>query len=291
MPIEAFLIYLEKERRYSVHTITAYRNDLSQLAIYLETNFELLDVQLADSQMLRSWLVSLMEDGLSTTSINRKISAVKSLYIFLLKKGSIKAVPTAKIISPKQKKSLPKFVNLKEMNSLLDDFSFDNDFSGQRDLIMLEILYGTGLRLSELIGLKESDFDQYKKTFKVLGKRNKERIVPLGDSISQQLETYLLLKQQSFSSPQILLTDKGKKLYPKFVYRRVNYYLSGITSSKHKSPYVLRHTFATHMLNNGADLNTIKEILGHSSLSATQVYTHNTIEKLKNVYKQAHPRA
>lgn len=291
MPVNNFLTYLQKEHRYSEHTITAYKNDLSQLSEYLSSHFELSDIKVAEPQMLRSWVVSMMEEGLNTRSINRKISTINSFYEFLLKKGMIKEVPTAKIIRPKQNKSLPKFVNQKEMNLLLDEFEFEDDYAGQRDRIIMEVLYSTGMRLSELIGLKESDFSFYEKTLKVLGKGNKERIIPLADNMSLKIEAYLKLKQKHFSSPYILLTDKGEKLYPKFVYRKVNYYLSSVTSSTHKSPHVLRHTFATHMLNNGADLNTIKEILGHANLSATEVYTHNSIEKLKTIYKQAHPRA
>ncbi len=290
MPIDQFLIHLERERRYSQHTITAYRNDLLQLQDFLNDEYEERVVS-ANSQMLRSWLVQMIENGITSKSVNRKISSAKSFYNYLLRQGEIKVSPTLKLISPKTQKPLPAFVKVSEMENLLDDFHFENDFFGKRDSIIIEILYSCGIRLSELIGIKDTDIDFFKETLKVLGKRNKERIVPLHKKVILQIREYQELKNKLFNEPVLLLTDKGKKLYPKFVYRKVNYYLSQVTTSKKKSPHVLRHTFATHMLNNGADLNTIKEILGHANLSATEVYTHNSIEKLKNVYNQAHPRA
>lgn len=291
MAVDQFLNYLEKERRYSAHTIVSYRNDLTQLSNFLLEDFDLNQVENATTQMLRSWIVALMELGLTAKSVNRKISAAKSYYNYLLRREQIEVSPTAKLVVPKMKRSLPKFIKSSEMDSLLDDMQFDDDFAGQRDRLIIEVLYACGLRLSELIGLREGDFSRYESTLKVLGKRNKERIIPLHTKVQQLLQAYLELKNKQHDSPYIFLTDKGEKLYPKFVYRKVNDYLGQVTSAKQKSPHVLRHTFATHMLNNGADLNTIKEILGHANLSATEVYTHNTIEKLKSIYKQAHPRA
>ncbi len=290
MSIPKFLNHLEKERRYSAHTLTAYQTDLDQLEQFLKTNYEE-KVELATSQMLRSWLVQLIEDGIGNKSINRKISSVKSLYNFLRREGKIQQSPASRLISPKMQKPLPVFVKTSEMENLLEMFQFEGDFSGQRDALIIEILYSCGIRLSELIGIKESDLNFYREELKVLGKRNKERIIPLHKKMLPLIKTYLELKKEQFNEPYLLLTNKGKKLYPKFVYRKVNYYLSQVTTAEKKSPHVLRHTFATHMLNNGADLNTIKEILGHANLSATEVYTHNSIEKLKNVYNQAHPRA
>lgn len=290
MSILQFLNYLQKERRYSAHTITAYKTDLEQAEFFLKNNYEE-DIDSATSQMLRSWLVQLMEEGIGSKSINRKISALKSLYNYLRKEGKIQTSPAVRLISPKMQKPLPVFVKNSEMENLLDLFQFEQSFSGQRDALIIEILYSCGLRLSELIGIKEIDLNFYRDELKVLGKRNKERIIPLHKNIVLQIKKYLELKKEQFDQPFLLLTDKGKKLYPKFVYRKVNYYLSQVTTAEKKSPHILRHTFATHMLNNGADLNTIKEILGHASLSATEVYTHNSIEKLKNVYNQAHPRA
>lgn len=291
MAVKQYLNYLEKERRYSKHTLVSYRNDLNQLSNFLQEDFELDQLEEASTQMLRSWVVALMELGLTAKSVNRKLSAVNSFYNYLLRNEKIVSSPTAKLVLPKIKKSLPKFIKSSEMNTLLEEMSFADDFSGNRDRLLIEVLYACGLRLSELIELKASNFNRYEGTLKVLGKRNKERIVPLHTKVIRLMEEYMQLKNEQFDSDYIFLTDKGDKLYPKFVYRKVNDYLSQVTSAKRKSPHVLRHTFATHMLNNGADLNTIKEILGHANLSATEVYTHNTIEKLKSIYKQAHPRA
>lgn len=291
MPIDAFLNYLEKERRYSAHTVTAYRNDLIQLTDFLAVEFEISNPKKANSQMLRSWMASLVENGLNNRSVNRKISTVKSYYNFLLRKSEIEKLPTHKLMTLKIKKSLPKFIKVTEMDNLLDGLEWGKDFSSLRDRLILSILYAGGLRLSEMIALQEKDFNLYEGSIKVLGKRNKERIVPLHDEVLELLKEYIECKKGQFTSPYIFLTDKGEKLYSKFVYRTVNYYLGQVTTAQHKSPHVLRHTFATQMLNNGADLNTIKEILGHANLSATEIYTHNTIEKLKTIYKQAHSRA
>ncbi len=286
-----FLKYLSAEKRYSHHTVTAYETDLRQLRNYLSEVFDVATSD-AESQMLRSWMVDLMEKGVSPKSINRKISAAKTYYTFLLKLNKIKDLPTSKLVSPKTKKGLPKFVKENEMENLFDLIKFESDYHGERDHLILEILYNCGLRLSELINIKKRDVDINQSTIKVLGKRNKERIVPLNKVLLSLIKRHLKShEEQSLKSEYLILTDKGQKLYPKFVYRKVNYYLGQVTSMQKKSPHVLRHTFATHMLNNGADLNTIKELLGHANLSATQIYTHNSIEKLKNIYKQAHPRA
>ncbi|MEQ8908453.1 MAG: tyrosine-type recombinase/integrase [Vicingaceae bacterium] len=291
MHISEFLIYLEKERRYSRHTLKAYQTDLEQLQGFLTEEFDEPSIEKCSPQMLRTWLVSLMEKELSSKTVNRKISSVKTFFNYLRRKKVIKLSPTSKVSSPKVEKSLPHYVKANEMDHLLDSIEFTNDFPGQRDRLILELLYATGIRLSELIKLKESNLDFGANTLKVLGKRNKERIVPLSQGLAAALRQYLVLKNGVQQTPYLFVTDKGKKLYSKFVYRKVNSYLGLVSTIKKKSPHVLRHTFATHMLNNGADLNTIKEILGHANLSATQVYTHNSIEKLKNIYKQAHPRA
>tara|TARA_B100001109_G_C18854691_1_gene471053 strand:- start:382 stop:1257 length:876 start_codon:yes stop_codon:yes gene_type:complete len=291
MPITEFLSYLERERRYSQHTLLAYRNDLNSLKEFLEDKYDEVEFKKVTSEMLRSWVIDLMEKQHSSRTVNRKISTLKSFYQYLKKKGQIKVLPTSKITSPKVEKPLPSFLKVKETDNLFEQIEFGNDFSGFRDKIMLEIFYATGIRLSELIQLKNESFDRGTNTLKVLGKRNKERIIPISNSLAKSLVEYLSEKQSLYSEPFIFLTDSGKKLYPKFVYRKVNSYLSMVSSLQKKSPHILRHTFATHMLNNGADLNTIKEFLGHANLSATEVYTHNSIEKLKNIYKQAHPRA
>jgi integrase/recombinase XerC len=290
MRISHFLDYLKKNKRYSVHTLTAYKTDLNQLQNYLVGQYEL-KIELANSEILRSWIVDLLENGTQSKSVNRKISSIKSFYKYMLREGVIDKNPTDKLISPKVSKPLPNFIREKEMDNLLDSFVFEDSFKGVRDRLILELLYSSGIRLSELIGVKLSDVNFVQQSMKVLGKRNKERIVPLHREVIATMNGYIEQRQQVKNDENLLLTDSGKKMYPKFVYRKVNYYLGQVTTASKKSPHVLRHTFATHMLNNGADLNTIKEILGHANLSATEIYTHNTIEKLKNIYKQAHPRA
>lgn len=290
MPIIQFLQHLQKNKRYSAHTIKAYESDLTQLDDYLKEQYDL-KLEDANSSSLRSWIVTMLESGMVSKTINRKISSVKSFYKYLLKEQLIAQDPTVKITSPKQGSVLPSFVRESEMTNLLDEFQFEESFKGIRDKLILELLYFSGMRLSELMELKLKDVDLSQSLMKVLGKRNKERIIPIHHSLLSSINTYLIEREKVSRVLFLLVTDKGKKMYPKFVYRKVNYYLGQVTTANKKSPHVLRHTFATHMLNNGAELNTIKEILGHANLSATQVYTHNTIKKLKNIYKQAHPRA
>lgn len=293
MSIPKFVQYLQTERRYSKNTVTAYETDLNQLASFSSSEYEVNDLKEVNGSILRSWMVSMLEEGKGAVSINRKISTCKSYYSFLLRGGEIKKLPTSKLISPKAKKVLPKFVKESEMENLFEQIKFPEDDLGIRDFLLVEILYSCGIRLSELIGIKENDVDLNNGSIKVLGKRNKERIIPVRDELLQKVKDWINIKKINgkFDRQYLLVTDKGEKLYPKFVYRKVNYYLRQVTSLQKKSPHVLRHTFATHMLNNGAELNTIKEILGHANLSATQIYTHNSIEKLKNIYNQAHPRA
>lgn len=293
MPINSFLQYLSSEKRYSVHTISAYEIDLNQLKEFATEHFDEEDLLQLTAAVLRSWMVTLIEQGLDARSINRKISSCKSFYRYALRLGKIDSLPTDKLSSPKVKKALPKYIKQDELETLFDASNFSDDFEGYRDWLILEILYSCGFRLAELISIKEGNVDLIKGSIKVLGKRNKERIVPIHSSLIEKIKSYIDLKEKlSFADEGLLLlSDKGKKLYPKFVYRKVNYYLGQVTSQQKKSPHVLRHSFATHMLNNGADLNTIKELLGHANLSATQIYTHNSIEKLKNIYQQAHPRA
>ena len=293
MSIPKFVQYLQTERRYSKNTVTAYETDLNQLASFSSSEYEVNDLKEVNGSILRSWMVSMLEEGKGAVSINRKISTCKSYYSFLLRGGEIKKLPTSKLLSHKAKKVLPKFVKESEMENLFEQIKFPEDDLGIRDFLLVEILYSCGIRLSELIGIKENDVDLNNGSIKVLGKRNKERIIPVRDELLQKVKDWINIKKINgkFDRQYLLVTDKGEKLYPKFVYRKVNYYLRQVTSLQKKSPHVLRHTFATHMLNNGAELNTIKEILGHANLSATQIYTHNSIEKLKNIYNQAHPRA
>ena len=286
----SFLEYLQYEKRFSNHTILAYSNDLIQFGEYLENTYAIKEIQEVNHILIRSWIVSMMDRKISSRSVNRKITTLKTFYKFLLRQQVVKENPMLKIQSPKTSRRLPVFVEKSNMNTLLDTTEFGNDFDGQRNKLMIELLYATGIRLSEVINLKQMNVNLGSAQLKVLGKRNKERIVPFNDTLKQLIEAYLQHPEVK-ANDYLFVTKDGKKLYGKFVYRVVNKYLSEVTSIQKKSPHVLRHTFATHMLNNGADLNAIKELLGHANLSATQVYTHNTVEKLKNVHKQAHPKA
>ena len=292
MLLDEFLKYLRLEKRYSQHTVKAYQTDLTQFQDYLQEFYES-NLQQATHPMVRSWLAQMLDYGIAPRSVNRKITALKSFYKFLIKEEQLKENPTLKIIPPKSSKKLPVFVEQTQMAVLLDELPFEEGFNGVRDKLIIELFYSTGIRQSELINIRVKDVSLSGNIIKVLGKRNKERLIPFTIELRQKLEAYiksraeLSIKDTSY----LLLTQKGKKLYPSLVYKQVNHYLSQVTSLDKKSPHVLRHTFATHMLNNGADLNAIKELLGHASLSATQVYTHNTIDKLKLVYNQAHPRA
>lgn len=287
-----FCDYLEHQKRYSKHTITAYKKDLTQFQNFINTEYETLLFDEVKASFIRSWIVSLIEDEVSPRTINRKISSLKSFYKYLLKNSVVSNNPLLKVVSPKTSKRLPVFIKESEIENLFTNINFNNDYEGVRDKLILEIFYATGARLSELIELKTSSINYHNNTIKVLGKRNKERVIPIANNIIYLLKNYLKEREKLASKePYLFLTKVGKKLYPKLVYGIVNSYLSQITTASKKSPHVLRHTFATHMLNNGADLNTIKELLGHANLSATQVYTHNTIEKLKNIHKQAHPKA
>lgn len=290
--IDSFVRYIAYEKRYSQHTITSYLTDLNQFSDFLESNYEE-ELPKASYPMIRDWIVSLVEANTPKT-INRKIATLRSFYKYLMRKGVIEKDPTTKIKAPKVKKSLPVFVEEKSLHQLLDNINFDDDFSGIRDKLVLEFLYGTGMRLSELINLNSVDINPSTGTVKVLGKGNKERIIPLNNSLINSILIYNDLKKNTFNelkSNSFIVTDKGEKTYPVYIYRLVKKYLSIITSLEKKSPHILRHSFATHLLNKGADLNAIKELLGHSNLAATQVYTHNSLEKLKNIFNQAHPKA
>jgi integrase/recombinase XerC len=286
----SFLEYLQYEKRFSNHTVLAYSNDLEQFSAYIQKNHDVKELSDIDHTLIRSWIVSMMNEKLNPRSVNRKITTLKTFYKYLLRQQVVKENPMLKIQSPKTSKRLPVFVEKDNMDELLEKIEFGSDFDGQRNKLIVELLYATGMRLSEMINLKRVNVDLGGSQLKVLGKRNKERIIPFNDRLRKQIEVYL--KQDEVKTAEYLfVTKNGKKLYEKFVYRVVHRYLSEVTSIHKKSPHVLRHTFATHMLNNGADLNAIKELLGHANLSATQVYTHNTVEKLKNVHKQAHPKA
>ena len=291
MHISQFLKYISLEKRYSDHTVKAYNVDLSQLDNYLLDSYKS-SLSDANQEMLRSWLVEMLEFGISAKSVNRKITSVRSFYKFMLREGFVKFDPSLKLQSVKSSNKLPVFVEEFQMQKLLREETFENDFEGKRDLLILDLFYSTGIRLSELINIKLNDFSLKNRVLKVLGKRNKERVVPLTTELICSIDKYMPFREDKHVETDFLLiTSGGKKMYPSLVYKIVNQRLSTVTSLAKKSPHVLRHTFATHMLNNGADLNSIKELLGHANLSATEVYTHNSIEKLKKVYKQAHPRA
>ncbi|MBT5614716.1 MAG: tyrosine-type recombinase/integrase [Flavobacteriales bacterium] len=284
-----FIKYLSAEKRFSEHTITSYSTDLDQFSIFLSEEYQISDeVSEISFQIIRSWIASLLEKGVSPRSVNRKISTLKTYFKFLIRENVISESPMLKIVAPKSKKRLPVFIEENQIEKLLNEVEFDEGFIGERDKLIIELFYVTGIRLSELINIKIFDINFSNSLIKVLGKRNKERLIPLSINIVNELQTFV--KKHNLNN--YLFTNLGgTKVYTKLVYRVVKKYIGKISSVNKKSPHILRHTFATHMLNNGADINAIKELLGHANLSATQVYTHNTIEKLKTVYKQAHPRA
>jgi len=291
---ESFLQYLQTEKRYSPHTIRSYKNDLDQFFSYMSLNEIPAGVEEITSHQVRLWIVYLMENKISSSSVHRKISCLRVFYKYLRKEGIVKKDPLEKVVLPKRKKRLPQFVSEKALDSLLDNDNFGDSFKGIRNRTIIEMLYMTGMRRSEMINLGINDVDLLEASVKVTGKRNKQRIIPLTKEFAEKVGDYLRARSEisgSANNDWIFITDKGNKLYDKYVYNIVKGYLSMVTTIEKKSPHVLRHTFATHMLNRGADLNAIKELLGHANLSATQVYTHNTFEKLKKVYKQAHPRA
>ena len=287
-----FIKYLRFEKRFSRHTILSYENDLRQ---YFEFAVQCGQTDdLPDTATLRMWVVSQMENNITPRTIHRKLSTLRSYCKYLMQRGYLKTNPLDKVLKPKLSKRLPEFIENERINHFLDSYDFGNDFAGRRNRLILELLYQTGMRRAELISLKLSSIDVSKKQILVRGKRNKQRIIPVSSKLTILIEDYIHNRNQTFEGSgeeTLLLTDKGKPVYDKLIYRIVNNFLSYLTTRKKKSPHVLRHTFATHLLNKGADLNAIKELLGHTNLSATQVYTHNSFENLKNTYKKAHPRA
>ncbi|AEI48638.1 tyrosine-type recombinase/integrase [Runella slithyformis] len=290
--LEQFLQHLRVEKRLSDHTLTAYKKDLEQFSEFLEKTYNLTALPQADFRMIRGWAVSLVEAELHHRSVNRKLATLRSFYGYLLRCKVISINPTQRVSALKTDKPLPQFVEEKSLLVLFNDMEFGADFEGVRDRLILELLYGTGMRLAELLELKDPDINYYDLTLKVLGKRNKQRVIPIYKSLADLIKKYQILKNEHFPGANILiLTNKGEPAYPVLIQRIVKKYLSAVTSLQKRSPHVLRHTFATHLLNNGADLNSIKDLLGHSSLAATQVYTHNSIEKLKKIFKQSHPKA
>ena len=293
MLIEAFLEYLSLEKKYSKHTITAYKNDLISFRDFCETTYNEDDISLIHYPQVRNWIVSLVNQGITNRSVNRKISSLKSFYKFLLRAGEIKANPLLKHKALKVSKDVQVPFSADEVRSVLQNFEDESStFTNVRNKLIVELLYSTGMRRAELVGLQESSINFSEKTIKVLGKRNKERIIPLISTVFQTLEEYLKIKKENFNNTLYLfVTDKGNKIYETLVYRIINNYFSSVSSKAKKSPHILRHSFATHLLNEGADLNSVKELLGHSSLASTQVYTHNNLSTIKKAYNQAHPRS
>ena len=291
--VAEFTNFIQYEKRFSLHTVVAYSNDLEQFGTYIYDLAAIEQIEAINHQVIRGWLASMMELGTSAVSINRKISTLKSFFKFLQKKNIVAGNIMGKIQSPKKPKKLPAYVEEKPMQQILDsDELFADDFEGQRDLLMLMLLYYCGLRRAELMAIEEKDIDLFQQQIKVHGKRNKERIIPMLPELTEQINIYLKHKQlNNFDHKMLLVTNQGEKLYATFVYRKITGILGLITTMSKRSPHVLRHTFATHLLNHGAELNAIKELLGHAGLAATQVYTHNSPERLKQVYKQAHPRS
>lgn len=290
---ESFLSFLRFERNYSEKTVRSYGIDLEKFEEYLKGVDEELDFTGVDADLVRGWVLRLMEQGYATTSVNRKLSSLRSFYQYLLRKRVIEKDPMATVKGPKNKKPLPVFVRDEEMSRLLDEQEWKTGLEGLCNRLIVEMFYVTGMRLSELINLKDGDVDFSAQVMKVTGKRNKQRLIPFGEELKEDMNAYLDLRDKEISgSPEAFFVRKdGKSLYPRMVYLLVRQSLSKVVTLKKKSPHVLRHTFATSMLNNGAELSAVKELLGHESLTTTEVYTHTTFEELKKVYKQAHPRA
>ena len=297
---EKYIDYLQFEKRYSTHTVLAYHSDLDDFSGFLSMQYNISDLLQADHTLIRSWLISLIDRKISTRSVNRKLSSIKSFYRYCQRQGLLTSNPMLKVVAPRTSKQLPVFLTHDNLENLLQKVAFEDSYEGSRDKMILTLFYATGIRRAELVQINIPDLNLDAGTLKVTGKRNKERIVPLGEQVIIQMKEYLYVRNCFLSENKtvtqnncasLFVTSRGLPAYPKLIYTIVHKYLSEIASNHKLSPHVLRHTFATHMLDDGADLNAIKEILGHSSLAATQVYTHNTIAKLKTIYKQAHPRA
>ncbi|MFI2743838.1 tyrosine-type recombinase/integrase [Zhouia sp. PK063] len=293
MHITQFTDYLSLEKKYSLHTVNAYVKDVTSFSEFCKSTFSNEEIDEVSYHQIRNWIVALVEEGVSNRSINRKVASLKAYYKYLLKIKIIEFNPLAKHKALKTSKKIEVPFSEKEMESVLIAVDFEDTFEGWRDKLIIELFYATGMRRSELINIKLNDIDFSACQIKILGKRNKERIVPLLNSVLQNIQKYLVFRENVFGNQELgylFLLSSGNKLYDTFVYRVINSYFSKASLKEKKSPHVLRHTFATHILNKGADLNSVKELLGHSSLASTQVYTHNSINELKNVYKNAHPR-
>jgi integrase/recombinase XerC len=291
--VQSFFTYLQSEKRLSPNTVLAYESDLKQFTDFLETTFPGTSPQGAGYNELRYWIVQLVEDGIGATSVNRKIACLRSFYKFLMRRGIVKSDPTLKVKPLKTPKRIPSFVKEADMVRVLDNQVYDDTLDSQRTKLILELFYGTGMRLSELLNLRENQIDLINRTIKVLGKRNKERVIPFSQNLVSIIQDYKNVRNREVENKGhglLLVTDSGEPCYPMMVYRIVKTHLQ-ISTAERKSPHVLRHTYATHLLNKGADINAVKDLLGHSSLAATQVYTHNSIDKLKKAFDLAHPKA
>lgn len=292
--ISSFLRHLQYEKRSSHNTVLAYENDLQQFSQFLQATFSQADISTAAHSMIRSWIVKLVEDGIGPSSVNRKIACLRTFYKFLLRQNAITNDPMGKINVLKTRKKLPEFVKEADMVNLLDNHAFPETFDGHRDRLILEMFYGTGIRLSELLHLKDNNVDLLNRTIKVLGKRNKERIIPFSTGLVLLIKNYLTIRNRDVEMKahgNLFVRSDGEPCYPMMIYKTVRKYLDRFPTVNKRSPHVLRHTYATHLLNKGAELNAVKDLLGHTSLAATQVYTHNSMEKLKKVFEQAHPKA
>lgn len=291
-PIGTFLDYLRYERRYSQHTLTSYTLDLTQWTAYVASAYESPAVGAVTASMVRSWLAEMKEEGISSRTINRKISTLKSYYRYLMKTGVVQQSPLTTVVSPKVQKRLPAFVAEQDMHRLLEDLPFPADWQGITEQLIITLLYATGIRVSELVNWQQQQFDPSNGQMRVMGKGNKERIIPLSPELLQAIGAYISARPAEFRHvPEVMVTQRGKKYTSRLVYDLVKKHLSRVTTQQRKSPHILRHSFATHLMNNGAELTAVKELLGHSSLAATQVYTHNSIEKLKAIFQKAHPKA
>ena len=292
--IQHFLDFIKFQKRYSGHTIISYQHDLVSFFDFLQMQFGEMPLKEIKSTFIRSWLAQLKQDGLESKSITRKISALKSFFKFQLRQQQISVSPMATILSPRLKKRLPQYVEKGDIQTLFTQVEFPDNWDGKTHRLLIQLLYNTGIRQAELVGLKESQVDLHNQSIKVLGKGGKERIIPVSKELMRILRDYISSKKvhfEAFDKECLLINARGRKLYPRYVYNAVRHYLGMVTTIDKKSPHVLRHSFATHLMNNGADINAVKELLGHSSLAATQIYTHNTIEKLKDIHRKAHPKA
>ena len=288
--IGKFIQYIKSEKRYSEHTIAAYKRDLDQFSFFLEKKYGIKDILSVNSEIVRSYIIDLKDEDLKNRSINRKISSLRSFYNYCLREKQISVTPLFGVKSMKQPKELVKFVPEHDIKKM--QFEQNDDFLVRRDEVIFEILYQTGMRQTEMRSLRDDDVNKISKTIKVHGKRNKDRIIPVGEELLEMIENYIEIRDRQFpnrNSSSLIVDDKGNEASPQFVYGLIHEMLKGITTIEQKSPHVLRHTFATHLLNRGADIRAIQKLLGHSSLNSTQIYTHNTIDKLKDVYKKAHP--